>query len=184
MASTKMWAPMVVVLMASPASAGPDVTANRFLNDSPSMIDWGLYRITRQIERNSTYGADMGATYDWDANTIIIYNSAVKYETQTPELFEDDCREWFDWVRTNGYVSSTTGVVMLEAGLSRYADLFGHSGFRRTIGGIDEADALKALDQLITLEYRRWTLDASFKTEQTRSCTGKLLSTGFSVSRE
>jgi len=174
----------LVILCSAQALAGPDAISNRFLTDSPSMMDWGLERLSRHLQENPTYGPDMGATFDWDRNAVLIYNTAVAPAGETLDAFEFNCRVWFLWVRGDGYVSAADGTVFGTMEASRFASFFEHVGYNRTIGGIDESDALQALDKLIMLEYRRWSLDDDFEVVNERTCTGKLLGTGFSISRE
>src|SRR5690606_22132292 len=129
---------------------------NRFLKDTPSMVVWGVERIRQLLTQSPEYGPDNGVRFDWDENRIVIFNSAVS--ASKIDDFEEECRSWFRWAGTSVYVNSINGQPVLDD-YSRYASMFGDSGWRRQIGDEDEETALRDLYKLIRLEFPRRTTD-------------------------
>lgn len=172
------WVAAFMLAMCSTALAGPDATANRFLGDTVSMMDWGMFRMQQLINQNTTYGPQTTVSYDWDSNQIVVRRFRT-IDLAEAGVLEADCKKWFDDTRYNGFVLPSTGELFGFASWSRYAGMFAHNGFSRTISGQDEEKSLSELDKLIHLSFATWGPDAA----EQMVCTGPLIDTGFSVKR-
>lgn len=80
-----------LMMVAGPGWAGPDATTNRFLNDTVSMMDWGLLRTESFMEKRGK--ADITARYDWDSNRIMIEDMQIR--NALPDDVEAECKDWF-----------------------------------------------------------------------------------------
>ncbi len=171
----------LLVGMTMPAMAGPDATANRFLSDTPSMMDFGAVRLESHLRAKEEF-RDVSVRYDWDRNRVVVLRFLLLRNDDERNL-EDDCRDWMQSLRAAAMVFD--GRVFGGREYSNFAEFFGHVGFRRTIAGQPEDDALVSLDKIIVLEtqYGRYD-DSNWNADMEMTCTGEVVGTGFSVSRE
>lgn len=171
----------LLIAFAMPAMSGPDATANRFLNDTPSMMDFGAVRLESHLRARDEF-QDLSVRYDWDRNRIVVIRLLVLKKDDERNL-EDNCRNWMQSLRAAAMVFD--GRVLEGRNFSNFVEFFGHVGFRRTIAGQIEDDALVALDEIIALETQYWRHDDSnWSAYLEMTCTAELVGTGFSVSRE
>lgn len=162
-------------LLPGVAAAQPDATAQRFLEDSPSMMDFGIDRL--QIYLHSYRNSEMLAVdYDPAENAILI-TRLVLVQHDDPLDFAEDCRQWAMIMRSRAAVHD--GAVAGGLNHSDFAQFFAHAGPGRTLDGVSEAEALAALDRLFVLEtqYGRYAQGAFLPQIQT-ICRADLLGTG------
>lgn len=164
---------MVLAFLVGDAVAGPDATANRFLSDTPSMMDWGSYRLEMYLKEKSQLG-EPSVSYDWEKNRILITRSQL--DQNVPETASSDCRDWFAQMRTLAYVGTETGKLWSEKQVSHFASFFRHNGFLRTIDGVTEMEALKQLDKMLTLQMEFWQVSQDGSITIALRCIGDLLS--------
>lgn len=148
--------------------------AERFLNDSPSMMDFGGLRLQDWL-RASSGEENVAVSYSAERGRILIAR-LVALESHEEFDHEADCRSWMERMRNAALVID--GELTGNDQYSAFAEFYAHIGFRRTIGGQTEPEALAALDELFLLqtEYvRRQAQGWGFVLE--RTCTGDLLDT-------
>ncbi|WP_404402288.1 hypothetical protein [Pelagibacterium halotolerans] len=171
----------VAAWLAGEAVAGPDATANRFLNDTPSMMDFGALRLENYLQDIDGF-EEIAVHYSWDRNRVVISRVLVLDNSDQTDL-EENCRSWTQSLRSEALVFEGNLVNGME--YSEFAEFFGHIGFQRTISGVTEIEALRELDRMFLLETRFWRHDESgWSATLEMTCFGELLGTGFSVSRE
>ncbi|RDE09449.1 hypothetical protein [Pelagibacterium lacus] len=123
-------------LLPGVAAAQPDATAQRFLDDSPSMMDFGIDRLQTHLQ--------LAVDYDPAENAITI-RRLVLVQHDDPLDFAEDCRQWAITMRGRAGVHG--GAVAGGLGHSDFAHFFAHAGPGRTLDGVAEAEALAALDR-------------------------------------
>lgn len=160
------------VATVSAAIAGPDETANRFLNDNPSMMDWGMYRLQDRLSHGD-FG-NPSVSYNWDRNRIEIVRDEFFFEA-LPEDVEEACRMWVKTIRDAGGVASDGKLFYPDSKTSYFADMFQHNGFLRTINGVEEREALVALDRLFFVQMRYWKSQETGGFALALQCQGDLL---------
>jgi hypothetical protein len=149
------------------AIAGPDATVKKFMNQHVSLLDWGMFHVQNDVERNlpSFYGPmHTNVYYDFERNEIVIniYNT----QQQSSEDGSDEkqtCKAIVNAVRERAGVDSDTGQLVKWAGKeSFFADKFTNNGFE--FGNIQKE--LPTLDKkfLIRVYYKE------------ASCSGALVS--------
>ena len=115
----------VFFLQLFPVIAGPDSTTQRFMNDSPSMLEFGLFKLKQRLiwEGDETeFKQPNNVKYNWDKNTIEISSTFNKRRSR--ESAEKLCSLWFDYVRFSaGIVKSKTAL-----SISNFARDFRHDG--------------------------------------------------------
>lgn len=143
--------------------AQPDGTTRHLMQDSVSMLDFGLLRLNINLERDNLGLAD----FNWDRNRIVIHTWLSE---ETRDAAEEVCAEWVSEVRTRGGISRESGKPALES--SSFSRLFGHYSFER--GNI--LDGLyKNIDQLFVLECNQFNVIPPVMV------TAPLLGTGYSL---
>lgn len=163
------------------AQAGPDATTNFLMNDSPSMLDWGMFRMEQSLGRHIDYGAQTSVHFSFEDNQIVIRRFRLVADQYDPDALEIDCSEWFSTIRVGGYVDPDTGEIYTEElHNSRYADMFSHNGYTRTVAGTSSDEILPDIDKRIFLSFQ--TIGP--RDELHLTCTGPLLDTGFSTKRK
>lgn len=171
------WIAAITLAMCSAAFAGPDATANRFLNDTPSMMDWGMYQVQQMLSADPAHGAEVTVTYNWEDNQVLIRRFRQVDAGSDVAHLQDECRIWFEKTRSSGWVVAATGEVIALFPASRYAGMFRHNGFSRTLSGVSEEDAIAALDKMFYLSFGTY----DYAGKPLMQCEGPLLDTGFSV---
>ncbi len=107
-------------------SAGPDSASNYFINNSPSLLDFGIFRLERAIQE--AWDAAR-VIYDWDEDKIVvIYNQFKPTEgTWVPSLSSEDCREFISLIRAQaGFLD---GKPWGAARHSFFSEYFTHEGY-------------------------------------------------------
>ena len=142
--------PTVFLLLWSlSANAEPNETAQRFLTDTPTMMDWGLMRLQDQL-RSYQDGEDLRVDYDPEGNRILIVRLVVARHGESLD-FEEDCRQWTLMMRYRANIFD--GKVPPGLLFSEFAWPFAHfGGSDRIIEGQTEHEALAELDRLFVLE--------------------------------
>jgi hypothetical protein len=155
--------------------SGPDDTTKQLMNDSVSLLDWGILQIT-YFRLNGENGNPVGyASYDYDDDRIYIRSYTTNDAEIDSEKVKAICGNWIDAVRVSAWVSPTEGKPLVKD-YSYFASLFRHDGFVR--GELaDETKRLQELDKKFHIEYFIRKSDYS---ERYR-CTAPLLSIGFAT---
>jgi len=135
----------VLFLLPESAIAGPDETTQHLMNDTASMLDFGLLRLNLKLEADN-----LGtASYNWEENRIQI--SLFSLEKGTVESAEIDCANWIDAVRVKAGIDLDAG--QSKTGSSSFANLFTHYGFERR----SVMEGLQGkIDKIITLGCYQW----------------------------
>jgi len=162
------------VTITSPALAGPDAIGNRFLNDTPSMLDFGMFKLGLDLKERGFMG--MAVWYDWDRNRILV-RELVLVSNEWAEDPKAHCQSSIRNVRQHALVNLVTGSPLQESGMSGFARHFAHVGFSRTIGGMEEEAALKALDKMFLVRSEIYNYQTN---RQVLACEGPLLGTQIS----
>lgn len=98
----------------SALEAGPDDTVKHLMNDSASMLDFGLLRLDLILAHES-----LGTSYYlWDQNQIVIAETF--FDTSSRERAEKTCAEWISDVRKLAFVRQKDGKPVFES--SRFSD--------------------------------------------------------------
>lgn len=166
---------LVIATFASIANADPDSVTDHLMDESPSLLDWGLMRLENKLESNDKLLLTPTVTFDWNSDTITIFS----FDTESPsentkEESVQHCSEWFEIVRTSAGVSPWTNELRGQLA-SVFSVLFAHNGYRRHHNGKSIDDFLHDLDNKFLLEFH------SFFTEPNGDpnmlvCTGVLIS--------
>ncbi|MGC9447639.1 hypothetical protein [Cereibacter johrii] len=176
-------APLLLgIFAASQADAGPDATANRFINDTPSMMDWGTYRLELRLAAAPELGSP-SVYYDWDRNRIIIYKGMIINRESTVKE-EDDCRDWVTAIRRAAIVDPETGKLALDGVKSSiFSSFFSHSGFSRSVLGITEEEALRELDKMFTMEAAYYRTEEGRLDPSLTTCRAELLDNKIAIEK-
>lgn len=89
--SFRKFTPLLLCL-AAPLSAEPTKTARYLMNDTPSMLEWGIFKLDRALSAVSfpelnTDGRSMSMTeYDWDSNELDIQITAYPSHDKIQEI--------------------------------------------------------------------------------------------------
>ena len=161
-------------------TAGPDETTNTLMNDSVSILDWGILRTELYLaQQNLIIPAQV--SFDWDSNEIRI--SAWQFggnDTTTEVQAKAVCSDWFFGVRVSGGISTETGEPYFSE-VSTYANFFGHEGFVRNFDSIEYKALLAKLDRKIELSATILMDISKSDGLQSVKCSGPLLGVGFAV---
>lgn len=161
------------------ALAGPDATTNRFLTDSPSMMDWGLYRLEESLAKESL--GSPRVRFDWDKNRIGIFRTVLVDALDVDA--ELNCKIWMSDVRVEAGVSPDGGGFWMPGmKASFFAQSFGHSGYTEKVNGVEEADALVELDRMFFLRIEYFAKEATGYVSRL-ACHGDLLSSAVAVEK-
>ena len=113
------------------ASAEPDETTKKFMNEPASLFDLGMLEIQSRASewiKFSDWPIKFGPPvigYDSDKDQILIYIRAKK-EFKTKDSAIDGCKNVFDTVRERAFVDPKTGKLYSErGGLAIYFEHFG-----------------------------------------------------------
>lgn len=98
--------------------AGPDETSKYLMNNSPTLLDFGLVRLDMRL--SSALG-NVAVIYDWDNDAIKIVRAG------GGDYSKDMCLNFIDEVRSNaGYQEGTLWSIL---GNSLFSELFAHMGY-------------------------------------------------------
>lgn len=177
---------LLSALFPTHAISGPDETTNRFINNSPSLLDFGIYKLDTYLS-GSPKLRKLGLItvfFDWEDNTITV-QSWTLIPFNSKKAVVEACTDWFEEMRWQAGINSVSGEFLSsKQTISTFAEFFSHEGYMRTIAGKSDDDALVELDKKFRLAYHG-VIDASVApTERTITCNGKLLSKGISVTAE
>lgn len=162
------------------ALAGPDATANRFLSDTVSMLEWGMDRLERSLAKESL-GMPV-VTYNWDRNRIEIQRDMRLFDEPLPANAEQLCRDWMRDIRYEAGVFTDGRLALRDMKSSLFIRFFAHNGFYRKFGELDEVSALVALDKLIHLQMTYWGIREGEPALLFR-CSGDLVSASVAIER-
>jgi hypothetical protein len=159
---------LIIALCALPSMVqpGPDETVKYLMQDSASMLDFGLLRLNIDLQ-NENLGR---AFYDWDENRIRI--GFFRPDKTTSENAEKECAEWVKAVRVAAFIDLETGKPFLEN--SMLSDYFTHSGFARAN---PLADLTGKIDSIIVLRCNFWGLNPAVIVD------APLMGTGYSLAK-
>lgn len=115
------WLSVYLSILGGSVEAGPDSISQYLMDDSPSMLDYGLLRIELELDGNGY------AEYDWDDDEILIFEIDFRFSGGLEEA-EQSCAEWISKARILGGVLGGS----VSNGTSRYSQKFLHAGFSRT----------------------------------------------------
>lgn len=124
-----------LLLFCLPLKAEPDKTARQLINDSPSMLEWGMFKIENKFS-TVNYKAlkpvvenRFNVDYDWDRNelelTMVVYPS---YEVINEHGAKEICRKVLTSIKNSlgfSFINSESNYLSI----SRY---FEHRSFTRT----------------------------------------------------
>jgi hypothetical protein len=161
------------------ALAGPDEITQPLMNDTVSMLDFGIFRLQNKIDVLE----DLPLTYvgfDWERNLIVI--SGWINEGQRPASdFHSTCVDWFARVRMQAGVDPASGKLYEILSYSHFADLFSHFGFERTLSNKKPNELLAALDGKFFLELHWFGSRGLPSTGVGATCSGPMIDSGFST---
>lgn len=157
-------------LTGTAAFAGPDSTARRFLDDTVSMMDWGLIRAEQWLNSG---GRNVQGFYEWDSNRLVF--SEASFRAHLPGDVEEECKEWVRAIRAESHVVPDKGTLAADSlEHSRIAGFFRHTGFSRRIDGQEDREAVAALDNLIELRRVYWIARGDGSYSEHDRCEGML----------
>ncbi|MGI9489332.1 MAG: hypothetical protein ACR2RF_26280 [Geminicoccaceae bacterium] len=156
-----------LLMLGSPLSADPGPVGTYLMNKEVSLFSFGLFQLDNNLnDLSEEHAANFSATYDWDANRILL--NAYSHGATLPTT--ENCRLLVEAIRTNGWVSTFTGEPWLS--YSRYANFFAPIGFENANAPDDWASRL---DQIFLIKISLWRDQADDEPEV--RCEGSLLST-------
>lgn len=151
------------------ANAGPDATINHLMDDSVSMLDFGILRMNLTLKEKDLGGA----TYLWDENRIVISHILTLKYFGDHEAAENACAEWVKNVRRVAWIDTETGKPTFST--SWFATYFSHNGFKRLSA---PQDLDENLDKIFQLKCIAFTEDG-----QALTVTAPLIGTGYSLEK-
>jgi hypothetical protein len=162
----------IFVICGQPVLSGPDETINYLMNDTASMMDIGMLRLSFALQRDAIGFAN----YNWDENRIKIsapyLNANGAYDTA--EAAEKACSKWVTELRRVFGVNPATGKPFWGES-SRAADYFRHRGFNK----MNAPETLyEDIDKLIIFECYANSAESLVKV------TGALVAKGYSVAKD
>jgi hypothetical protein len=176
-------------MFCSPVYSGPDDTTNYLINNSPSLMDFGIFKINVRLASNASNNASYKATlslaeYYYDDNNIVIsrsFYSDIKYsDTKVTEIQALlSCKIWISEIRIQGGVDVDTGQLDFYLENSRYADNFTHEGYSKKNS---PEDLLASIDKKIKIYCTSFYEDDSKSMSMT--LTAPLIGNSYSVEKK
>lgn len=120
---TRLLALIAICLLPVKALSGPDETTQHLMNDSATMLDFGMLRLNLSLEAATL----ANAYFDWDENRIYIWRYF--QENETADVGEETCSQWIGDVRLKSGVNRDTGKPFEKTSL--FAGYFAHHSFKR-----------------------------------------------------
>jgi hypothetical protein len=116
------WALSAVLICLLPSSAisGPDKTTTHLMNESATMLDFGMLRLSLFLDEYET-----SVRYIWDENRIQLVRNFHQYADK--DLAEESCSQWVTKMRRMAMINTDTGKPYQEN--SVFANVFSHFGF-------------------------------------------------------
>jgi hypothetical protein len=160
----------MVLAFIKPCIAEPDSTIRYLITEPVTLLDFGLYRLTEEIDTHFakieyTSGAYM--FYDWDANriNIIISGPAGKFKTKK------EAKDWCEWavceVRKELGLDCSSLRSSIPAGTSMLSLRFNHLGHKSRN---EPKDLGNKLDKITIIK-----IDAGYGKNSRISCSVPLL---------
>lgn len=158
---------ILLCLMPVRAICGPDATTQFLLDDSASMLDFGLLRLDILLSEKQLGTAQ----FLWDGNIFLI--STILTGNETHELAEAACSQWVKDVRIAALVNGATGEPLYKN--STFAPYFDHNGFARNAR---PENLLQEIDKKFLLKCFSF-----FQGYEKTTISAPLLGTGYSVEK-
>lgn len=128
------------VALASGAKAGPDKTTSYLINTPASMLDLGIWKLSKGLEFyryndkfKYSYPSFESLTpvvrYDWDDDKIRINGLTLAEPKKDAPLAESLCKQWFTDIRRIAGINVATGKLWPVYPYSIYAEHFLHNGY-------------------------------------------------------
>ncbi len=130
---------IIFLLLAVPIFAEPTLAIKALMDDSVSMLDWGIFKLENML--NSSFLAEkfnisIKVYYVWNSNRLIIYADSSLSQTDQKKMSEQEGKEWCKNVVKGikfsvGIDPNTVGGRGFK-GSSYLSVFFSHVGFSRT----------------------------------------------------
>lgn len=172
-------ASLAIVVLATPSRSEPDDVTRHLMEDSPSMLDFGIFRLERFLNKS---GEDQlsRVRYDWDRNVIEVSNRFFDGHMISEAEALQKCTSYFDTMRELAGVDTETGRLQSWKESSEFAWHFLH------IGSVQEEHAehdpkIQTLDQKFQIRFVVADVVNADGANFSLVCDGKLLSSDFDV---
>ena len=145
---------VLIIFVSNTARASPDEVTRKLMNESPSLLDFGILRLQLKMDdlRTGKYWPNEffspTVSYDWDHDqiriTIMSFNAFDDKENAM-----SGCKDVFSKVRDRGFIDAKTGQLyeISPNPYSQYAALFQHIDYQNRI----DSDDLKDFDKKFKL---------------------------------
>lgn len=137
--------------LSNASQAEPDETIIRLMNDAPTILDFGIFRLERFLNGTgeSSYSR---VTYDWDSNRIVVSNRFFDGHTIREAEAMQKCKVWINAMRELAGIDLETGQLQSWKTSSEFTRFFLHIGDVEQEHADHDADE-KSLDEKFHLVY-------------------------------
>lgn len=113
--------------LSNASQAEPDETIIRLMNDAPTILDFGIFRLERFLNGagESSYSR---VTYDWDSNRIVVSNRFFDGHTIREAEAMQKCKVWINAMRELAGIDLETGQLQSWKTSSEFTRFFLHIG--------------------------------------------------------
>jgi len=166
--------------IATTSAAEPDETIAHLMDDSPSMLDFGIFRLERFLNKTGQV-SEAVIRYDWDRNAIEISGRFFDGHTISEGEALQKCDSWFETMREIAGIDIETGKLQPWYEVSEFAWHFKHIGSVQREHSMNHFDEQK-LDQ--TFRIRFVVADVANASHESFRliCDGALLSNDYAIS--
>ena len=144
-------AALLAISFGHSSQAEPDETIIRLMNDSPTMLDFGIFRLERFLN-SAGENSYSRVTYDWGSNRIIVSNRFFDGHTIKEAEAMQKCKIWINAMRELAGINLDTGQLQSWKTSSEFTRFFLHIGDVEQEHADHDADE-KSLDAKFHLAY-------------------------------
>lgn len=144
-------AAVAAISFSKSSQAEPDENIIQLMNDVPTMLDFGIFRLERFLNSagETSYSR---VTYSWDNNRIIVSNRFFDGHTIKEAEAMQKCKLWINAMRELAGINLDTGQLQSWKTSSEFTRFFLHIGDVEQEHADHDADE-KALDAKFHLAY-------------------------------
>lgn len=171
---------LTILSISTSVHAEPDEDIRRLMNDAPTMLDFGIFRLERFLNTSGETSYSR-VTYDWGSNRIIVSNRFFDGHTIREAEATQKCRVWINAMREIAGIELATGELQSCKSSSEFTRFFLHIGDVEQEHADHDTDE-KALDTRFYLSYIVADVVNAANENFSLTCEAPLFGTGFSVS--
>lgn len=142
---------VLLMLFCVPASAEPTSKIRYLMNDSLTVWDWGMYRLSQAVaglnEPETTVRLTTTVNYNWDSNRIIIFSFPLGYQAKNVGAGKDFCESAINMIRASLGINGDNGEPYFGEN-SILVHYFSHTGYEKTDRPEELADELDSIIEL------------------------------------